>query len=163
MPTIEEIWVSNPVDQHIYATLIFEHPAFTQTHRLVLNESAPVMLGLTEVDPTTYEFTPVPGGVKTPELGDQGRQDFTITLDAVSLEVAEELDLAMDAAPEPIYVTFAEYVASEPEAPKISLRAVLKAPQLNETRFSASGAFSDPINKLFPSVLYSTTTHPGLA
>ncbi len=163
MPAFKEIWYSNPVDEFFYITLTFEHSVFDEPHRLVINHDESVMLGVDESSPDVFEFVPVQGRVVRPEINTTGRQQFSFELDGVSLQISEQMDDVLDVAPEPVYVTLSEYIASEPEAPKLSLRAVLVDPQITETRFSATGAFSDVVNKAFSSKVYTTVSNPGLA
>ncbi|MBX2809510.1 MAG: DUF1833 domain-containing protein [Cellvibrionaceae bacterium] len=161
MPTLDELYASAPVDDMIYTTLRFLHSAFSQEHRLIL-ANTPVMLGLALEQPL-LEFTPVSGEVTPPTLDVGGRQDWQITLDGVSLQVAEELDLVSEAPREKVSVVFAYYIASEPGQPAQVFEATLKNPRITETRFTANAVFTAPEHIQYPRRLFTTLSHPGLA
>ena len=156
MTDLVDLYVQNPADDRVFTTLTFEHGVFVPPYRLVINERSVVTLG-------GDEFTPVAGELDLPQKDFTGRQDFNFTLDGVSLEVAEALDVAMSAAPEPIFITLSQWVASEPALAKSTLRAVLVDPQLNELRFSAGCAFSDLQNLKLHRKNYTLDDYPGLA
>jgi len=163
MPELNEIYVANPVGVRRYVTLQFLHSAFTKTHRIVINCGEPVMLAASKESATLYEFIPVPGEITLPKIDDTGRQDLAITLDNVSLEISQELDLVAESAPEKIVCIFAEYVSSEPERPQNVLEATLINPNLTDTRFVANAVFSDLVNLAMQSLYFTPTNSPGLA
>jgi len=165
---VREVLASNVAGEFTFVTLQFEHPAFTKTHRLVLANTVdmePMQLGLwSDTDDNLYDFLPVAGESIPPAINGSDVAGYQFTLDGVSLEIAAELDLVVNAAREPLYVTRSEYLESDPTQPtKKPIRLVVVDASVNETRFSCNGQYTDPANLGYPRNVYTVKSHPGLA
>jgi hypothetical protein len=148
-------------------TLEIRHPAFTAPIRVVHNT--------VDVEARLEPLAPLnPGEVVTfqayafelqlPEVTEDGNPFLTIQIDNVSREITDNLDRAMQ-SPERIYVSLRVYLAS----------ALLDGPQqdpvwhllmfdveANVFRVTARCRFFDPVNRQFPSKLYTAERFPGL-
>jgi len=113
---------------------------------------------------TAVVFQPAAFDVKLPTKDGSGRHDMNIVIDAASGEVIDQLERVAAAVREPIQVIFREFVSTDLSAPQSTpIKMIAANPSVTATRATISATFADLINKSFPSIRYTLTTHPGLA
>lgn len=165
---LAEAYASAPVDEVIYHTLEFRHPAFSEPIRVV-RDNADLNARLEANAPAN------PGAVVTfvgfafdmvrPEITSDGVPQCTIEIDNVSREILANIDLAVTDTDNPIEVTYREFLSSDldtgPENdPPMTL--TLTKITADVFRVRATASFADIGNRRFPAEDYTAERFPGL-
>jgi len=164
---IEEAYASAPEAEVILNTLELRHPAFSTPIRVVLDNTefmayleadAPVDAGLEVL------FSPFKFGFKLPDVSGQGNSELQITIDNVSQEIQDNIELSMD-WPDPIELTYRPYLASDPSGPQMDppLHMTATTIPVNLYTVTLNASFGNLVNKKFPSETYTLERFPGLA
>ena len=170
---LDEVYASNPADKIPYVTIELNHSAFRDeleqptSIRLVRGHKdlTATLEAAAPFDPSTaVTFTAAAVAIKPPDKGIKGRQEMSLTIDAASGEIIRQLERVVAASREPIKVIYRVFVSSDLSAPQNTpVQMTILNPQVTPERVSARAVFTDVINKAFPSIYYTTITHPGLA
>lgn len=170
---LDQLFASNPRDKIYYLTLEFNHSAFRDeadapTSIRLVQGYTPLVATLEAAAPknpgAAVTFKPAAFNVELPVKGVDGRHDMKVVLDAVNGEVIAQLERVAAAVREPIQVIFREFVSSDLSGPQSTpIKMVAANPQVTALRATFTATFADLINKSFPSIRYTLTTHPGLA
>lgn len=165
---LNELFASAPVGVMYYATLEFRHSAFDPaTIRLVqgFDDIVATLEPGAPVNPSTaVTFTAAAFSVRTPTKGVEGEYDMQLVIDAADGEITRQLELQAAANREPIKVRFREFISSDLSEPQsTAIEMTLINPKVDKNRVTARAVFADVVNKAFPSINYTLTTHPGLA
>lgn len=164
---LAEVWAANPVGVVRIVTLELKHSAFVDKEgnsssiRLVNGRFDPITVTLETGAQATFQ----PGvfKAKLPKKGSTGQRSIALELDGASREVVRQLERVADAPREPIRAVLREYAPGDLSAPgQVHDNLTLVRPRVGPNRVTASAVFNDSINKAFPSILYTTATHPGL-
>lgn len=164
---LKEAYASASTDQVILHTLELIHPAFTEPIRVVadyvpltakLEDSAPFNGG-EMVDFQAFAFDLVP-----PEVIDSGVPELQISLDNVSGEILENIELAMG-IPEKLEVFWRVYLSTNLDTGPENhppLRMTITSISANATTIQARASIVDFVNKKFPNNEYDDRRFPGL-
>ena len=164
---IEEAYATAPAAEVILNTLELRHPAFTAPIRVVLDNAdftayleadAPVDGG-TEVLFTAFKF-----GFKLPDVTGQGNSELQITIDNVSREIQDNIELSMG-WPDKIELTYRPYLAGDPSGPQMNPPLHMTAVNIEVNLYTVTlrATFGDLLNKKFPGETYTLERFPGLA
>lgn len=164
-------YASAPVDGGHYLTVEFLNPSFNflgtpGVIRLVSGyaELQATLEASAPQNPSEIVlFAPAPIEIVPPKRDDSGVQDMAIKIDALSFEAMEQLELYAAGPRSAIDVIYRVYLAADLSEPAERMRCVLKNPKISGVGFSAQAVFTDPVNRQFPSAVYTLADFPGLA
>lgn len=151
-----------PQDRVVLRTYEFTHSSFATRALVVIDYTN--LTAKTETG-ETVEYLAV-GGLRSeaPEESETAATPvFRLSIDGVSREIAEKLDLAL-AGLEPVWLIERIYVSDDLETPAVlpPAKAIIRTGKVTETRVAIEAGFGDPANQPFPRKLYTRTEHPGL-
>lgn len=163
---IKEAYAAAPSDVVVYHTLEFRHSAFTAPMRVVrdhanltatLEATAPVNPGAAVVF-TGYSFD-----LELPEVGPGAAPEIGITIDNVSLEIEDNINLALQTT-EKVQVTYRAYTSTSLGAPANNppLTMTLTTISADQFRLTARAQVGDYANRKFPFEEYTSARFPGL-
>ena len=169
---LDEVYASNPSDKILYTTLELLHSAFDyQTPAGVIrlvsgfdNLTATLESGAPYNPGVPVVFTASGLTIKPPDKGVRGRQEMTITLDAASGEVIQQLEQVVAATREPIKAILRYFVSSDLTEPQnVPYQMTVLNPTVSPESVTARAVFTDVLNKAYPAINYTLSSHPGLA
>tara|TARA_R110000744_G_scaffold174929_4_gene293669 strand:- start:943 stop:1461 length:519 start_codon:yes stop_codon:yes gene_type:complete len=172
MSLLDEVYASNPSDKILYTTLELLHSAFDyQSPAGVIrlcsgfdDLTATLEAGAPFDPAAAVVFTASGLAIRAPNKGIKGRQEMTITLDAVSGEVIEQLEQVIAAPREPIKAILRYFVSSDLSEPQnIPYQMTVINPSVSPEQVTARAVFTDVLNKSYPAINYTLQSHPGLA
>ena len=151
-----------PQDRVVLRTYEFTHSSFATRALVVIDYTN--LTAKTETG-ETVEYLAV-GGLRSeaPEESETAATPvFRLSIDGVSREIAEKLDLAL-AGRGAVWVGEGGYGSGGLEKPGgvPPAQATVRAGEVTETRVAIEAGFGDPANQPFPRKLYTRTEHPGL-
>lgn len=169
MPLTEEmkrIYASAPngADFIIYECISVSHSAFTEgVYHFVRNRVTP-MDKLFEGDMTTFQ--PLYFEFKLPTRNGSGVVDMEIQIPNLDRGLIEQIELAVNAPKEPIYVKFSLYTegSEDPQMdPPIALTLANVA--VNASSIVGTASRADVLNRAFPRLIFRPSgadSYPGL-
>ena len=166
---LAQVYASAPSDCLMFRCLELLHPAFSSEFggdgaiRLVNYRLDPLDVRLETG--VAARFYPAAFDVKLPAKSVRGQRALQIVLDAVSVDVIEQLERVSDyESRERIRVVYREYAENMLDYPgRVESGFTLVSPRVAGVRAQASAVYKDTLNKSVPSILYTLDTHPGLA
>lgn len=164
---IKEAYASAPSDVVIVDTLEIRHPAFTVPIR-VTTQYAPISARLEGSAPlnagSVVEFQPFAFDFVLPEVVDTGIPELQITIDNVSKEILQHIELAMP-QPEKLEVTYRAFLSNDllggPQNDP-PLHMTISSIEADAMAVRAKATIADFMNKKFPGENYTDTKFPGL-
>lgn len=164
---IREAHASCPVGLITYFTLEIRHPTLTEPIRIV-RDNAPLTAYLeadapedpgAEVTFLAYAFD-----FQKPEVGPNGSPVMPVTIDNVGRDITIALENAV-ASTDVIEITYREYLSTDLTGPQNDppIHMELKSVSCDVFRVSAQAGFPDRATRKFPTLEYTTESHPGLA
>ena len=99
--------------------------------------------------------------VQMPTRDEEGRKDFPMTIDNVSLEVFDLLQ-THDASNGPVHVIFRIFVNTDPNQPGRVWATTIKSININSKSVVLNCLFADYVNRRFPTLTYDSANFPGL-
>lgn len=164
---LEEAYASSTTGEVILNTIELTHPAFSQPIRVVA-DYAPLTARLENTAPNNpgelVEFQAFAFDIKPPEVIDSGVPELEISIDNVSGEIIEQIELAMG-NPEYLEVIWRVYLSSNPEEGPQNLRPLrmtITNIDADEMVIQARASIIDFVNKNFPNNEYDDRRFPGL-
>jgi hypothetical protein len=164
---LKEAYASATTSEVILNALEIIHPAFSVPIRVVadyipltarLENSAPINPGeLVEFQAFTFDIVP-------PEVIDSGVPELQITIDNVSGEILENIELASGSL-DLLEVIWRVYLSSNPEeGPQNAkpIRMIISSIDVDTTTIQARASLGDFVNKKFPNNEYDDRRFPGL-
>lgn len=164
---IKEAYASAPSDVVIVDTLELRHPAFTEPIRVVA-DYAPIQARL---EPSALQnpnevvtFIPFAFSLKRPEVFDKGVPELEFSIDNVSGEIIDQIELAMS-VPEKLEITYRAFLSNDllsgpQNDPPITMTITFI--EIDVMTISARASIVDFANKKFPNNEYDERTYPGL-
>lgn len=164
---IREAYATAPAGVVTYHTIEIRHSTLTEPIRLVrdtadltayLEADAPEDPGA-EVTFLAYAFD-----FQKPEVGPNGSPYMPLTIDNVGREITIALENAV-ASTDVVYITYREYLSTDLTGPQNDppIHMELKTVNCNVFQVSATAGFPDRATRRFPTIDYTTESHPGLA
>lgn len=159
-----EAYAAAPANTVILDTLEFLHPSFAAPLRVVNNTES--IIADLEIDAPANPgqaalFVAIGFKLELPEVG-SGAAELTLTIDNVSTEIGDALELAA-ASQDKVTVVYRGCVVTDGAA-RLGMRWVLTLTEGKANVFTASAAasFGDTVNLPFPGKDYTPTEFPGL-
>lgn len=164
---LAEAYASAPNEEIIYDTLEFRHPDWAAPIRVVRDRANLVatLEAAAPLDPSeAVTFTGYSFDMARPELNPESVPEVTITIDNVSLEIEDALNLAIQSI-DTIQVTYRPYLSSNLGQPAMDppLTLTLQEVAAGPMRITAKARLGDYANKKFPAQDYTARRFPGLA
>jgi hypothetical protein len=164
---LAEAYASATTDEVILNTIELIHPAFTEPIRCVA-DYVPLTARLEAAAPINpgelVEFQAFAFDIKPPEVIDSGVPELEISIDNVSGEIIEHIELAMG-NPEFLEVLWRVYLSSNPEEGPQNLKPIrmtITNIDADEMAIQARASIVDFMNKNFPNNEYDDRRFPGL-
>lgn len=164
---MKEAYASAPSNVVTISTLELRHPAFTEPIRVVLDKApieARLEAGAIENPGELVTFQPFAFRFKLPEVFDRGVPELEISIDNVSGEIVDQIELAQGAA-DKLEVTYRAYLSNDldsgPQNDPVLTMTVISI-DVDLMTINAKATISDFANKKFPNNEYSEAVYPGL-
>lgn len=164
---VKEAYASSPANVVAVHTLELRHPSFTEPIRVVLDKApveARLEAGAIENPGELVTFQPFSFSFKLPEVFDKGVPELEFSIDNVSGEIIDQIELAQGAA-DKLEVTYRTYLSTHldegPENDPTTTMTVVSI-DVDLMTINAKATISDFANRKFPNNEYSETVYPGL-
>ena len=161
---LQEAYASARDYVQIFQTVELTHSDWAAPFRAVLDTDSltATLEAAAPFNPSTeVTFLPFQFDLQLPKVGETGRQNLTLTLDNVSLEIFDLLR-SSDAANGAVHVIYREYVSTEMDKPGRIHQMDMKSFSVSAASVSATCVYADNINRLFPTLTYDQIKYPGL-
>jgi len=143
-----------PPDEHVYSTVVVNHPAFESPAYLVANVADDMAFGIeTGTDPhsgETVTHTAIPFQVDYPEQREEQAPQSKVTIDNVNRELVPQIRAAMGVRAY-ITITYREYVGSDLTEPAYGpIEFILANVTMVATTLTGTIMVKNLQNKRFP-------------
>ena len=155
---IKEAYASAPVDDIIYHTLEFDHPSFPNPVYVVQGFD-----DITTTGTPATKWTAIPFDLKLPEVAPIGPPQLQLTVDNVSRELMQAIDLAAESGQQ-ISVTYRAYLSTDLSKPQNDPPFTLKLINISVSpaQITATAALHNFANQKWPRRVYRDEQFPGL-
>ncbi len=159
---LKEAYAACPDNVVLLHTLQFDHVAFTQPIRLVLNTES--ITATLEDGTNQATFVAANFELTLPEVSDAPVPEVQIAVDNVDREILLNIEAAM-ADPKKITVTYRPYLSTDLSEPQMNPPMTMQVKHIEADLFrvTARAGFADLSNKRFPGEEYDTLRFAGLA
>lgn len=161
--TLREYYASAPVGVYMFQTLELYHPRFGISGNTHYITNSPVDVDAMLETGKLVKFSSLPFVIKLPSRDGNGRQDLSVQIDNIAADIILELENAALDYNTPIKVVFREYTSDNLNAPgNDPIELMATEVDANEATVNITASRADVLNKLFPSLLFTTIEFPGL-
>lgn len=157
---LKEVYALAPNDRVVLDTLEISHPSLVESLYMVKDHRE---WDLTIEGGLVKTFEPVPFRDQVPATGDNGIQDYSVSIDNIDRRVSDFLE-SVKSDPSPVQMKRRQYLSTDPTNQLINppLTLYLTSVQINAFEVVGKATFGDPVNQAHPGEKYTRNRFPAL-
>lgn len=163
---LKEAYAAAPSDVVEYHTLEFRHPAWAEPLRVVRDYddlTATLEIDAPQNAGEAVLFTRYAFDFSLPEVGPDATPMITITIDNVSLEIEDNINIAIQTT-DLMEVTYRPFLSTDLSTPAMNppLTMTVRSVSAGSFQLTARASIGDYANRRFPFEEFTATRFPGL-